>query len=76
MASKRKGGGKKPVQKRSRKQVEEDYESDLSDDQNGVDGPSKADNQIEVLIQSDELVPATKLPEVKFLTSFFLSHIS
>lgn len=60
MSSKRKSNAKAPASKRGRKKkVEEDFDSDNSDSNDGLNGKQEKDN-IEVLIESTE---DTKLPE-------------
>lgn len=59
MASKRKADSKAPVKRGRKKKVEEDFDSDNSDSNEGLNGKQKEEN-IEVLIESTE---DTKLPE-------------
>lgn len=58
MASKRKSEPVKTLPKRNKKKVDDDFDSDLSDDYNGEDLPVS-----EVIIPSEEPINQEKLPE-------------
>lgn len=67
MASKRKSEPVKKTTKRNKKKVDNDYDSDLSDEFNDMPAAGNG-NGNEILIHNDVLEPMAKLPE-ELLTS-------